>query len=138
MIEITSQPISVQPVIDKVKKDSHGALVTFIGTVRDNSEGKKVTYLEYETYARMAEKKLKEIADEIQNRWQTDISIVHRVGRMELGDTVIVIVVGSGHRREAFQSCEYAINRIKEIVPIWKKEFYEDGSSWVGHLPTNT
>jgi molybdopterin synthase catalytic subunit len=137
VIEITSQPISAQPVIDRVKNNSHGALVTFIGTVRDNSEGKKVTYLEYETYARMAEKKLKEIVAEIQNRWQTDIAIVHRIGRMEVGDIVIVIVVGSGHRQEAFRSCEFAINRIKEIVPIWKKEFYKDGSSWVGHLPTN-
>ena len=138
MIEITSQPISVQSVIDRVKKNSQGALVTFIGTVRDNSEGKKVIYLEYETYARMAEKKLKEIVEEIQNQWQTDIAIVHRIGRMDVGDVVVVIVVGSGHRQEAFRGCEYAINRIKEIVPIWKKEFYEDGSSWVGHLPTNT
>ena len=138
MIEITSQPISVQLVIDAVKKKSHGALVTFIGTVRDNSEGKRVLYLEYETYRQMAENKLEGIATAIYNRWNSDVAIVHRIGRIEVGDIAVVIVVGSGHRQEAFQSCQYAINRIKEIVPIWKKEFYEDGSSWVGHLPSNT
>jgi molybdopterin synthase catalytic subunit len=137
MIEITSQPISVQSVIDNVKKNSQGSLVIFVGIVRDNSEGKQVRLLEYETYTKMAEKKLKEIATEMQNRWKTEAAIVHRIGRMEIGDIVVVIVVGSGHRQEAFQSCEFAINRIKETVPIWKKEYYVDGSSWVGHLPIN-
>jgi len=135
VIEITSKPVAVQPVIDKVRKSTHGAIVTFVGTVRDNSEGKGVLYLEYEAYREMAKKKLKEISLEIQNRWGiSDVHIVHRVGRIEPGDTVIVIGVGSAHRLEAFQACQYAIDRIKEIVPIWKKEFYEDGSStWIGH-----
>jgi molybdopterin synthase catalytic subunit len=135
VIEITSKPIVVEPVINKVRKSSHGAVVTFIGTVRDNSEGKRVLYLEYETYTEMAEKKLKEICLEIQNRWGIgDVNIIHRVGRIEVGDIAIVIAVGSSHRLEAFQACQYAIDCIKKTVPIWKKEFYEDGSStWIEH-----
>jgi molybdopterin synthase catalytic subunit len=135
MIEITKDPISTQPVIDRVKKTSHGAIVTFIGTARDNSEGKRVLYLEYETFSEMAEKKLKEICAEINDRWKIeDVDIVHRVGKIETGETVLVIAVGAAHRLEAFQACQYAIDRIKEIVPVWKKEFYENGSSWIGHL----
>lgn len=135
MIEIKSQSITEQAVIDRVKKSTHGAIVTFVGIVRDNSEGKRVLYLEYETYGEMAKKKLEEIATEIQSRWGiSDVDIVHRVGRIELGETVVVIAVGSAHRLNAFQACQYAIDRLKEIVPIWKKEFYDDGSSaWIGH-----
>jgi molybdopterin synthase catalytic subunit len=135
VIEITSKPVAAQFVIDRVKRSTHGAVVTFVGIVRESSEGKRVLYLEYEAYQEMARKKLEEISAEIQNRWGiTDIDIIHRVGRIEVGDTAIVIAVGSAHRLEAFQACQYAIDRIKEIVPIWKKEFYEDGSSsWIGH-----
>ncbi len=136
MIEITNKPISAQSVIDKVKKNGDGAVVTFVGTVRDNAEGKQVLYLEYEVYPEMAEKKLNEICTEIHNRWKiNDIGIVHRIGRLEVGETAVVIAVGSAHRLEAFQACQYAIDRIKEIVPIWKKEFYQDSSSWIGHQP---
>lgn len=139
MIEITSQPISAQTVIDKVRKNADGAVVTFVGTVRDNAEGKRVLYLEYETYAEMAEQKLKEICTEIHNRWEiNDIGIIHRIGRLEIGEAAVVIAVGSAHRLEAFQACQYAIDRIKEVVPIWKKEFYEDSSSWIGHPPRST
>ena len=134
MIEITNEAIEMQLVINKVKKSAYGAVATFIGTVRDNSEGKQVLYLEYETYPDMAKKKLTEIAIEIQARWDSiDVAIVHRVGRLEIGETAIVIAIGSAHRLEAFQACQYAIDRIKEIVPIWKKEFYEDSSAWIGH-----
>ncbi len=134
MIEITHEAIEMQLVINKVKKSAYGAVATFIGTVRDNSEGKQVLYLEYETYPDMAKKKLTEIAIEIQARWDSiDVAIVHRVGRLEIGETAVVIAIGSAHRLEAFQACQYAIDRIKEIVPIWKKEFYEDSSAWIGH-----
>lgn len=134
MIEITHEAIEMQLVINKVKKSAYGAVATFIGTVRDNSEGKQVLYLEYETYLDMAKKKLTEIAIEIQARWDSiDVAIVHRVGRLEIGETAVVIAIGSTHRLEAFQACQYAIDRIKEIVPIWKKEFYEDSSAWIGH-----
>jgi molybdopterin synthase catalytic subunit len=139
IIELTNKPITAQTVIDKVRKDADGAIVTFIGTVRDNAEGKRVRYLEYEAYAEMAEKKLNEICREINRRWKiNDIGIMHRVGRLEVGEAAVVIAVGSAHRLEAFQACQYAIDRIKDIVPIWKKEFYEDSSSWIGHPPRTT
>lgn len=134
MIEITNDPVLIQRVIDSTSQANHGAMVTFIGTVRDNSEGKKVLRLEYECYEPMAIKKLEEITDDIRKRWNTeDVSIIHRVGRLEIGEPVIVIAVGSSHRAEAFEACRYAIDRIKEVVPIWKKEYYENGSTWVGH-----
>jgi molybdopterin synthase catalytic subunit len=135
MIEITRNPIDVQRVIGSVQSNDCGALVTFIGTVRDNSESRRVLYLEYDVYPEMAEKKLKEIASEIQTKWSLpNVSIVHRVGRLEIGEIVVVIAVASGHRREGFEACQYAIDRLKEIVPIWKKEFYAEGSSsWIGH-----
>ena len=137
MIEITGKPLEIQPIIDHVKRKHHGALVSFTGTVRDNAEGKRVLYLEYETYQEMARKKLEEICLDIHNRWHGDVDIVHRTGRLEIGDIAVIIVVGAAHRSEAFTACQYAIDRIKEIVPIWKKEFYEDDSSWIGHLPHN-
>jgi molybdopterin synthase catalytic subunit len=134
MIEITSNPISVQMVIDKVRRDNNSDVITFVGTVRDNSEGKRVLYLEYEVYKEMADKKLQEICEEINHRWPTDIAIVHRVGRIDIGEAAVVIAVGSSDQSIGFQACQYAIDRIKEIVPIWKKEFYDDGSRWVGHF----
>ena len=134
MIEITVEPISIQPVIDSVRKNTNGAVVAFLGTVRNNSEGKRVLYLEYDAYPEMAKKKLTEIAGEIDSRWHIkDVSIVHRTGRLEIEEIAVVIAVGSPHRAEAFCACEYVIDRIKEMVPIWKKEVYEDGSAWIGH-----
>ncbi|MFH0847681.1 MAG: molybdenum cofactor biosynthesis protein MoaE [Chloroflexota bacterium] len=134
MIEITREPIDIEEVVSRVRKSANGAVVTFAGTVRDNSEGKRVLYLEYDAYPEMAEKKLGEIAREIQARWGTkDVAISHRIGRLELGEISVVIAVGSPHRQEAFQACQYAIDHIKEMVPIWKKEFYQDGSAWIGH-----
>lgn len=89
-------------------------------------------YLEYETYQQMAEAKLREIAGEIRQRWQLeDVAMVHRVGRLEVGDVAVVIAVGAPHRKEAFAACQYAIDRIKAVVPIWKKEVFEDGEVWV-------
>ena len=132
MIEITNNVINTQSVIDKTLHDSCGAVVTFIGAVRNNSEGKKVLYLEYEAYSKMAQKKLEEIAAEAKKKWPVEeVAVTHRLGRMEIGDISVVIAVSSGHRAAAFQACQYTIDRIKEIVPIWKKEFYEDGSAWI-------
>lgn len=132
MIEVTQEPIQVQSVIARATKSTGGAVVTFVGTVRNNSEGKQVLYLEYEAYPEMAKKKLQEIAAEIKGKWQLEeVAITHRLGRMEIGEISVVIAVSAAHRFPAFQACEYTINRIKEIVPIWKKEFYEEGSAWI-------
>lgn len=133
MIEITRNPIEPQAIVNKVRKSAYGAVVTFLGTIRDNSEGKKVLHLEYDAYPEMAKKKLGEVAAEIKARWGLeDVAIVHRIGRIEVGDIALVIAIGAPHRREAFQACQYAIDRIKEVVPIWKKEFYDEGSAWIG------
>jgi MoaE-MoaD fusion protein len=132
-IEITAAPISPESIIKKVKQDCCGALVTFTGTIRDYSEGHKVLFMEYEAYHEMAYKKLAEIAAEVRDRWKPlNIAISHRVGRLEVGDVALVVAVGSPHRKEAFEACQYTVDRIKEIVPIWKKETREDGGVWLG------
>jgi MoaE-MoaD fusion protein len=132
-IEITADPIYPESIIKKVKQDCHGGLVAFTGTIRDNSEGHKVLRMEYEAYQEMAYKKLAEIAVEVRSRWKpVNIAISHRVGKLEVGDVALVVAVGSPHRKEAFEACQYTVDRIKEIVPIWKKETREDGEVWLG------
>lgn len=133
MFEITDRPIAVDEVIKAVEHEGNGAVVTFLGVVRAHSKGKAVRYLEYEAYAEMAVPKLAEIAQEIHARWGLErVSIVHRVGHLEIGDTAVAIAVGSPHRGEGFEACRYAIDRIKSFVPVWKKEVWEDGEVWVG------
>ena len=133
MIEITDKAIDPQPVTASVRRDSNGAVVTFLGTTRRTSMGKTVLYLEYEGYTPMALKKLREIADEVARKWPIqDVSIVHRIGRLEIEDISLVVAIASPHRKEAFAACGYVVDRIKETVPIWKKEVFEDGQVWVG------
>ena len=110
-----------------------GAVVTFVGNVRRENEGRDVDYLEYEAYPGMAEAKMAEIGAEIEARWGLSrVAIVHRLGRCEVGEASIAIAVASPHRREAFEACHYAIDRVKEIVPIWKREVWTDGAVWIG------
>jgi MoaE-MoaD fusion protein len=110
-----------------------GAIATFIGTVRDHGRGRAVTHLEYEAYVPAAELSLAQIGDEIQERWGIDhVAITHRVGSLTVGEASVVISVASAHRDAAFDACRYAIERIKQIVPIWKKEHYADGATWLG------
>ena len=131
--EITEDELAADELIKSVEQPTDGAVVTFVGIVRDNSHGRKVRFLEYEAYKEMAEKKLLEIGDEIRQRWGLEeIAIRHRVGRLNIGDAAVVIAVASPHRKDAFVACEYAIDRLKQIVPIWKKEYFEDGEVWVG------
>ncbi len=133
MIQVTADPLHPEEITATVRSNSHGAVVTFLGTVRDHAMGRKVLGLEYEAYKEMAEKKLAEIASEIKKRWGLEsVSIVHRVGPVPIGDISLVVAIGSAHRKEAFAACEYTVDRIKEIVPIWKKETFEDGDCWVG------
>lgn len=110
-----------------------GAIVTFAGVVRDNARGRGVTALEYEAYVPAAEKMLSQVGREIEARWGIGhVAIEHRTGRLAIGGVSVVIAVAAAHRSEAFAACAYAIERIKEIVPIWKKEHYEDGAVWIG------
>ena len=133
MIYITTEPLNPQEVTDLVRKSSNGAVVTFLGTTRDFSEGRDVLYLEYEAYQPMAENMLRQIAQEIRDRWGIeDIAIAHRVGKLGIGDISLVVALASSHRKEAFEASEYAMDRIKTIVPIWKKEVFQGGEVWVG------
>lgn len=133
MILITCEPLDHEAITSTVRSDSNGGVVTFMGTTRKETNGRRVLYLEYESYDKMAEKMLRFIADEIRERWGiTDLSIAHRLGRLEIGETSLVIAVGAPHRDEAFAACQHAVDRIKEEVPIWKKEVFDDGEIWVG------
>lgn len=131
--EIAKEPINVQTVIDKVVQRDAGAVTTFIGTVRETTKGRKTLYLIYEAYESMAVKKLEQIGREIEERWKgAKVAISHRVGRLDITDIAVVIAVSTPHRADAYEANRYAIERIKEMVPIWKKEHWEDGQEWVG------
>ncbi len=133
MIMITNKPLHPEAITDKVRGDSNGAVVTFLGATRDSTGERRVLHLEYEAYRPMADKQLARITEEVAERWGiTDMAIAHRLGRLEIGDLSLVVAVASPHRKEAFEACAYAIDRIKQIVPIWKKEFFEGGEVWVG------
>lgn len=133
LFQVTDNVIDPRRVEQLVMDDASGALVTFNGTVRDNARGKSVTALEYEAYPPAAEKMLEQIGDEILERWGIrTVAIVHRYGLLQIGETSVVIAVSSPHRDTAFEACRYAIERIKQIVPIWKREIYSDGAVWIG------
>jgi molybdopterin synthase catalytic subunit len=108
-----------------------GAVITFSGNVRDNNRGRRVEYLEYDVYRPMAEKQLRKIAEEAVRRWDCRIAIQHRVGRLEIGEPSVLVVVACGHRGEAFDACRYAIDTLKAEVPIWKREVWEGGEAWI-------
>lgn len=131
---ITYEPLTIDGVAKMVTYPHTGAVATFAGIVRNISDGKQVTSLEYEAYPEMALAKMKEVAAEARQKWPeiVDIAIIQRIGHLEVGETAIVIAVSSGHRNQGcFEACQYSINRLKQIVPIWKKEFSPDGDEWI-------
>jgi molybdopterin synthase catalytic subunit len=132
LFEITGAPISVDEVSRRVAGPAAGCVVSFAGLVRGDNQGRQVRYLEYEAYPEMAEPILAQIGAEVQARWPVDrVAIVHRVGRLEIGEASVVIAVASSHRQGAFEAGRYAIDRIKEIAPVWKKEYFEGGAVWL-------
>ncbi len=136
LFQVTTETLEPQRLVDAVRKDESGAVALFYGIARNHSEGRRVRALEYDAYPSMAERKLREVADEVRARWPiTDIGVLHRIGRLAIGETSLLVAVSASHRAEAFEACHYAVDRIKEIVPIWKKEIWEDGEgTWVtGH-----
>jgi molybdopterin synthase catalytic subunit len=136
LFSVVGRPLQLSDVVDAVASPGAGGLVTFSGAVRDHTKGRRVLRLEYEAYAPMAEAKLTEIGDEVSRAWPgTRLAIMHRVGTLVPGELAVVIAAASAHRQEAFRGCEYAIERLKQDVPIWKKEFFEDGEVWVGLGP---
>lgn len=135
VVKITRDPLdgaAVRALVDEATHASDGGVVTFEGVVRDHARGKNIRYLEYDAYPEMAEERMNAIAAEVGQRWQTDhVALVHRIGRLEIGECSVVVVVACPHRAEAFEACRYAIDTLKATVPIWKKEVAEDGEEWV-------
>ncbi len=133
LFRVTADPLDARETERAVADPSAGAIVSFTGVVRDNGRGQAVSALDYEAYAPAAEKMLAQIADEIDEKWGLKrVAIVHRIGLLPVGEASVVISISSPHREAAFQACLYAIERLKEIVPIWKKEHYADGAVWIG------
>jgi len=126
MIQITSEPLSPQVIIDKVKKDDYGAIVTFIGTVRNMTAGRQVASLEIETCEENAEAKLDQVVAEINRRWQLrNMAICRRIGKLGVGEVALVVAVAAPHRQEAFQACQYAVDRLKQGGITTEKETYQ-------------
>ena len=133
MILITNDPLDPELLTLAVRRDSNGAAITFLGVTRDRNEGRSVEHLEYEAYPDMAEKQIVAIFVEVQERWGiTDLAVAHRLGRLQIGEISLVVAVASRHRRSAFEACIYVVDRIKQDVPIWKKEIFLGGEMWVG------
>jgi molybdopterin synthase catalytic subunit len=133
MICLTKDPIDYYGLTERVRRPDCGGVVTFLGTVRDLTDGRVTTALDYEAYPEMAEKKMAEIEEETRNRWPVgDMMIVHRLGHLGIGEVSVAVAVSCPHRAQAFEACRYAIDRLKELVPIWKKENWADGTTeWV-------
>jgi len=132
VVAVSQTSIDVEQIIRAVSTPRSGGIDVFIGTVRNHSQGKRVRQLEYTAYVPMAEKLMAEIEKEIRGKWIVDgVALVHRIGLLKIGDVAVVTAVSAPHRKEAFEACRYAIDRIKDVVPIWKKEFFEEGLAWV-------
>jgi molybdopterin synthase catalytic subunit len=138
-IAVTANALEVDPLIRFVANDGgHGAVATFIGTVRNNNLNRRVTHLEYEAYEPMAVKALEQICTEANREWPgTRLAVHHRIGRLDIGEASIVIAAASAHRAAAFAACRYVIERVKQIVPIWKHEFFEGGEVWIEGATAN-
>jgi molybdopterin synthase catalytic subunit len=131
-INVTENPIDVAKILTQVNSPKAGGIVTFFGMIRDNNEGRNVLSLEYQAYVKMAEKELLKIASIASAEWDlVNIAVVHRIGRLEVGDMAVMIAVSSAHRDSAFLACRYIIDSLKKVVPIWKKEFFEGGEEWL-------
>lgn len=132
LFEVTARPLDARRMETAVAHKGAGAICTFTGVVRDSSRGRSVTHLEYEAYSEMATVQMRKIADEIGEKWpEARVAIAHRTGRLEIGEPSVVVSVSCPHRAEAIAACKWGIDRLKESVPIWKKEHAEDGTYWI-------
>ena len=133
MFRVTTEPLNLQELVDFVKDPEAGAITTFIGTTRNNNEGRRVIALDYDAYPEMAAKELTRLGEEARKRWQIcRMAIVHRIGPVQITEPSVMIAVSAAHREAAFAACRFAIEEIKRTVPIWKKEVYEGGEIWIG------
>ena len=136
LFRLTTDILDGQALVDLVQCDESGAVTLFYGIVRNNREGRTVEHLEYEAHESMALKKMREVGETTKRRFPeiTEIGVWHRVGTLEIGETSLLVAVSSPHRKDAFDACHWAVDRIKEVVPVWKKEHWQDGAAWVeGH-----
>ena len=132
-VTITEEMLDPAPLAERVRSDRDGCVVTFLGVTRDHNEGRRVLRLEYEAYQPMAERKMAEIIDEMKARWEIgSVAVAHRVGRVDVGETSMVLAVSAPHRAPAFEAAQYFVDQLKRVVPIWKKEFFEGGEVWIG------
>jgi molybdopterin synthase catalytic subunit/molybdopterin converting factor small subunit len=131
---VVAEPLSADGVAAAVEDPAAGGLAIFAGVVRNETGGRPVKFLEYEAHAPMAEAKMREIGETVRARWPgvKRVALVHRIGRLEIGEASVLIAVSAAHRQEAFAACQYAIDTLKRTVPVWKKEHFEDGEIWVG------
>ena len=133
MFRVTREPIDLQELVRFVTDSEAGAIATFIGTTRNNNEGRKVIALDYEAYPEMAEKELARIGQQASQKWRIcRMAIIHRLGPVQITQASVIIAVSSAHRDAAFAACRFAIEEIKKTVPIWKKEVFEGGEVWIG------
>jgi molybdopterin synthase catalytic subunit len=135
LYRITTEPLVADELVALVQRDEAGAIDLFYGVVRDNTDGRAVLRLEYEAHEAMALAKMREVGEAVKARFPIcEIGVWHRVGTLQIGESSLLVAVSSAHRKEAFEACHWAVDRIKEVVPVWKKEFWADGSAWVeGH-----
>lgn len=129
---ITDHPIRTEPLLNEMRVETSGAIATFHGIARKPSRGREVSYLEYNAYEPMAMKVLQQIGDEVYAHYEVDkVLIVHRTGRVNIGETAILIAIAAPHRKAALEGCSYTIDRIKQILPVWKKEVWDGGEEWI-------
>ena len=136
MILVTEEDFSVDDALRKIRSRRTGAIVSFIGVVREEDRGRKIRKMEMEAYKGMAERELSELREKAMKKFGLEeVTIIHRIGSLSPGDNIVLIAVSSGHRKEAFAGSEYLIDELKKVVPLWKKEILEDGEVWVegGH-----
>jgi molybdopterin synthase catalytic subunit len=132
LFEVTDNQLDPDRLFQHVRKDEAGAVVLFYGVVRNTNLGRKVEYLEYEAYPEMATKVMEGLVTDMQAKWEvTDVAIQHRTGRLEIGETSLIVAVSSPHRREAFEAGHWLVDRFKDKVPVWKKEVFEGGEEWI-------
>jgi molybdopterin synthase catalytic subunit len=135
-VQLTSERIDTAGLAERMKRAQDGAVVVFEGIVRDNSRGRRTLYLDYEAYEEMARKQLEELAAQALEKFKVrEVALAHRLGRLQIGETSVAIVVSSAHRAAAFDACRWMIDTLKKTVPIWKKEHFEDGAVWADGEP---
>jgi molybdopterin synthase catalytic subunit len=134
LVQITAEPLQERALLEAVGDPGAGAIALFSGVVRRETQGRAVKFLEYEAHGPMALVKMREIGRMVRDRWPDvrRLALVHRIGRLEIGESSVLIAVSSPHRQQAFEACHFAIDTLKEIVPIWKKEHYRGGEVWIG------